>query len=150
MKVVRVFLAIVIAAAAASCGRSDPEAAIREVLTAAETAAEARDGGFLGGLLAPTYSDSRGNDRTQMIDLIRGYFLAHSSFEIVTTIDEIVLDSADAARVVVHAGIVGKRAGQPLLGGLNGELQRVQLQLRRQDSDWQVTAASWQPAVGER
>ena len=150
MNAVRVVLPMLIAAAAASCGRSDPEAAIREVLTAAETAAEARDGGFFRGLLAPTYADSRGNDRAQMIDSIRGYFLAHSNIEIVTTIDEIVLDSADGASVVLHAGIVAKRAGQPLLGGLNGELQRVQLQLSRQDSDWQVTAASWQPAVGER
>ena len=150
MNAARVVLPMLIAAAAASCGRSDPEEAIRDVLAAAEAAAEARDGEFFGDLLAPTYSDSRGNDRAQMIALIRGYLLAHSSLEIVTTIDEIVLDSADAARVGLQVGIVGTRAGEPLLGGLDGELQRVQLQLSRRDSDWQVTAASWQPAVGER
>jgi len=120
------------------------------LLADAEAAAEARNGGFFRDLIAPSYRDSRGNDRDQMLNLIRGYFLAHSSIEVVMTIDEIVLEGADAARIDVRAGLLGQRAGQSLLGGVDGDLQHVRLELIKEDSDWRVIGTNWRPAVGER
>jgi hypothetical protein len=145
MNCLRVVLALAAAAMAASCGSSDPDVELRALIAAAEEAAEARDGGFFRDLIAPSYRDSRG-----MINLIRGYFLTHSRIEIVTNIDEIALEGADAARIVLRAGIVGQRAGQSLLGGLEGELTLLELELIKQDSDWRVIGASWQRAAGDQ
>ena len=66
---------------------------------------------------------------TQAIGTIRGYFIAHSGIEIVSRVEDVTLTSAEAARAVVHAGLVGQRAGEPLLGGVEGELYRIELEL---------------------
>ena len=41
--------------------------------------------------------------------MLRGYFLAHQQYRDRDAVDEIVVEGADAARVVVHAGMVGRR-----------------------------------------
>ena len=60
-------------------------------------------------LSAPVISDTRGNDRDELHSMLRGYFIANQRIEIVSRVDEIVLEGADAARAVVHAGMVGQR-----------------------------------------
>ena len=96
---------------AAGCGAGDPETEIRALLAAAEKAAEERDAGFFGDAIGASYRDARGNDRDALIRSIRGYFIANQRIEIVSRVDEVVLEGADAARAVVHAGMVGQRAG---------------------------------------
>ena len=105
--------------------------------------------GFFRDLIAPGYQDTRGHDRDELLNLLRGYLLAHSNIAIITYVDEIVVEGADAARVVVRAGMVGQRAGEPLLDGIEGQLYRIDLTLRNDDS-WRVIEASWQPAMGQR
>jgi hypothetical protein len=131
------------------CAASDPEKEIRAVLAAAEQAAEARDGGFFAALLGESYRDARGNDRAAIVRMLRGYFLANQRVEVVSRIDEIVIEADDAARATVHAGLVGQRAGAGLLGGLDAELYRFDLELVNDDGDWRIIGARWQPALGE-
>jgi hypothetical protein len=147
MDTLRAAAAFAIAGLAGGCGGSDPNAELKELVAAAETAAEERDGGFFRDLIAPGYRDERGRNRDELLNLIRGYLLAHSNIEIITYVDEIVIESAEAARVVVRAGMAGQRAGEPLLGGIEGQLYRIELKLSNDDS-WRVTEASWQPAMG--
>jgi hypothetical protein len=142
-------MALMAATLASGCGPGDPAAEIRERLVAAEQAAEARDGGFFRDLLAASYRDARGNDRDQMLALIRGFFLTHSQIEVVSTVDEIVLEGADAARAVLHAATIGRRAGESLIGGVEGELYRLEVELVKDGGDWRVIGASWSPALGE-
>jgi hypothetical protein len=164
MKGSRLGAALVLLAVAA-CGTADPTAAIRDRLAAAEKAAEARDTGFFRDLLAESYRDDRGNDRAASIQLLRGFFLANQKVEIVSRIDEIKLEGdrqgrrdcrasqeqcpADAARAVVHAGLVGQRAGAAALGGLHGDLYRFELELVNESGDWRIIGARWQRAIGE-
>ena len=131
------------------CSASDPEAEIRARLAAAETAAEARDGGFFAGLIGPSYVDVRGNDREQLVRTIRGYFVANQRIEVVSRIDEIVVEGTDAARATVHAGLVGQRAGAPLIGGVAAELYRFDLELVRADGEWRIIGAAWRRALGD-
>lgn len=145
----RVVSLLVIAVSVVGCGASDPDAALKQLLADAEIAAEARDTGFFRDLIAPSYRDSRGNDRDQMVNLIRGYFLTNTTIEMVTMIDEIKLQGADAARVELRAGMVAQRAGASLLGGLGGDLHRVRLELIKDDSDWRIIGVNWQPAEGK-
>ncbi len=127
-------------------GTADPTQQVRELLSGAEHAAEQRDGGYFANLLAESYRDDHGNDRDEMLRLIRGYFLTHTKVELVSHIDSVELEGTDAARAVLHAGVLGRRAGESLLGGLEGELYRVELELVEDDGTWHVIGASWRRA----
>jgi hypothetical protein len=131
------------------CGASDPEADIRALLAAAEDAAEARDTGFFGDLLGVGYRDSRGLDRDEAIRMVRSYFIANQRIEIVSRVDEVVLEGKDAARAVVHAGMVGQRTGAALLGGVEGDLYRFELELVNDGGDWRIIGADFERALGE-
>jgi hypothetical protein len=104
-------VAALYAVLAAGCAASDAEAEIRALLAGAAEAAEARDTGFFADVVGAGYRDTRGNDREQLIGLVRGYFIANQRVEIVSRVDDVVLEGADAARAVVHAGMLGRRAG---------------------------------------
>ncbi len=134
---------------AAGCGASDPELEIRALLAAAEEAAEARDVGFFGDLLGTSYRDARGNDRDEALRTIRGYFIANQRVEIVSRVDEVRLEGADAARVVVHAGMVGQRSGGGLIAGVDADLYRFELELVNDGGDWRIIGARWSRALGE-
>lgn len=133
----------------AGCSASDPEAEIRALLSAAEQAAEARDGGFFADLVGASYRDPRGNDRAELVRTIRAYFLANQRIEVVSRIDEVVLAGRDAARATVHAGLVGQRAGAAGLGGLDADLYRFELELVNDDGDWRIIGATWRRALGD-
>jgi len=133
----------------ASCGTDDPEARIRAALAAAEAAAEARDVGFFRDFVGSGYSDERGNDREQLLNTLRGYFIAHQKIEVVSRIDEIRLEGVDAAHAIVHAGLVGQRSGEPVLGGLGGDLYRFEVELIRDGGEWRMIGAKWERGVGD-
>lgn len=133
----------------AGCGTSDPEAEIRALLVAAEEAAEARDAGFFAGLVGENYRDARGNDRAMIVRTLRGYFLANQRVEVVSRIDEVVIEGGDAARATLHAGLVGQRTGAALLGGLDADLYRFDLELVNDGGEWRIIGASWRRALGE-
>ena len=138
-----------LALCAAGCGSADPEAEILALLEAAEAAAEARDAGFFADLIGDAYRDARGNDRDELLRGVRGYFLAHQRIEIVARVDEVVLEGADAARAVVHAGMAGQRSGAALLGGLDADLYRFELELVIDGGEWRIIGAEWGRALGE-
>jgi hypothetical protein len=131
------------------CGASDPEAEIRALLAAAEEAAEARDAGFFADALGAGYRDTRGHDRDELVRTLRGYFIANQRIEIMSRVDDIALEGADAARAVVHAGMVGQRAGAGLIDGVEAELYRFELELVKDGGDWQIIGADVRRAMGE-
>ena len=133
----------------AGCGAGDPEAEIRALLAAAEKAAEERDAGFFGDAIGASYRDTRGNDRDGLIRSIRGYFIANQRIEIVSRVDEVVLEGADAARAVVHAGMVGQRAGATLIDGVGADLYRFELELVNDGGDWRIIGADYRRALGD-
>ena len=133
----------------AGCSSSDPETEIRALLAAAEQAAEARDTGFFRAVIGSAYRDSRGNDRDQTVNMLRGLFVANQKVEIVSRIDSVELQGTDAARAIVHAGMVGQRAGASMLGGLNADLYRFELELVNDGGEWQIIGATVERARGE-
>lgn len=133
----------------AGCGTGSPESEIAALFEAAEEAAEARDAGFFADLIGESYRDARGNDRDGLVRAVRGYFLANQRIEVVSLVDEIVLEGKDAARAVVHAGLAGQRTGAAALGGLDADLYRFELELVRSDGDWRIIGAEWRPSLGE-
>ena len=138
-----------LAVLASGCGAGDPEVEIRAMLAAAEAAAEARDVGFFGDVLGDNYRDARGNDREEMLRTLRGLFIANQRIEIVSRVDEIVIEGGDAARAVVHAGMVGRRTNAALIDGVDADLYRFELELVNDGGNWQVIGADFKRAVGE-
>ena len=140
----------VVAVLASGCGTAaDPEAEIRALLAAAEQAAENRDVGFFGDALGTAYRDARGNDRDELIRSIRGYFIANQRIEIVSRVDEVVLEGEDAARAVVYAGMAGQRTGAALIDGVEADLYRFELELVNDGEDWRIIGADYRRALGE-
>jgi hypothetical protein len=142
-------LASALAVFATGCGANDPEAEIRALLAAAEEAAEARDVGFFSGVLADGYRDTRGNDREAMLRTLRGYFIANQRIEVLSRVDEIVIEADGSARAVVHAGMAGRRADAALIDGIDVDLYRFELSLVDDGGGWQVINADFRRAVGE-
>ncbi len=137
------------AALVAGCGSSDSEAEIRALFAAAEEAAEARDASFFGDIVGEGYRDSRGNDRAELVRTLRGYFIVNQRIEVVSRVDEIVLEGGDAARAVVHAGMLGQRSDADLLAGVNADLYRFEIELVNDGGEWQIIGANWDGALGE-
>ncbi|HEY9182773.1 MAG TPA: hypothetical protein VIQ99_06210, partial [Gammaproteobacteria bacterium] len=133
---------------AAGCTTSDSEAEIRALLAGAAEAAEARDVGFFADVIGDAYRDARGNDREQLLLAIRGYFIANQRIDVASRIDEVVLEGTDAARAVVHAGLLG-RSGAALSDGVDAGLYRFDLELVNDDGEWQIIGAKWARALGE-
>jgi hypothetical protein len=142
-------LACALAVLATGCAADDPEAEIRALLAAAEAAAEARDAGFFGDVLGESYRDARGNDREEMLRNLRGYFIANQRIEVVSRVDEIVIEGENSARAVVHAGMLGQRTGAALIDGIDADLYRFELKLVNDGEGWQVIGADFRRAVGE-
>jgi hypothetical protein len=80
---------------------------------------------------------------------VRGYFIANQRIEIVSRVDEIVLQGTDAARAVVHAGMLGQRSGAALLGGVDADLYRFELELVNDGGEWRIIGADWDRALGD-
>jgi hypothetical protein len=142
-------LAVSTIAVIAACATSDPETEIRELLAAAEQAAEERDAGFFADLLDDAYRDARGNDRDEALRSVRGYFIANQRIELVSRVDEVLIEGADAARAVVHVGMLGRRAGAALVEGLDADLYRFELELVKGASEWRIIGARFERALGE-
>jgi hypothetical protein len=131
-----------------ACAAEDREAALERLVADAAAAAEARQTAFFRDSIAASYVDARGNDRERMIDLIRGYFLTNPSIDVFSRIENVELLSADAAHLVVLAGLIARRPGEGMLDGFDGRLYRVELELVETGGDWRVIGARWERSLG--
>lgn len=129
------------------CSAQDPATEIEQLIEETEVAAESRDTGHFRRLIAESYVDARGNDREQLINLIRGYFLANQSIDVLMRIESVELQGDDAAEVVVLAGVLARRPGAGLLDGLDGRVYRFELELVDNGGDWQVIGATWERSL---
>jgi len=141
---------LIAALALGACGGEEPEASLQRLIAAAEAAAEARDTGYFRDLIAASYVDSRGNDRDRLIDAIRGYFFTNPRIDVVTRIEETELLGRDAARVVLLAGVLGRGGGAGVLGGFDGRVYEVELELVATGGDWQIIGARWERSLNAR
>jgi hypothetical protein len=134
------WVALLAALCLSACGRpaSDPELRIREVLAAAELAAETGGYETLAGMVARDYADSEGRDRRALRLLLRGMMIRYPRAELIVTVREIEILSPRLARV--RLDILAAGAGG---GGLSADAFPMELSLRDDGDGWQVTRAEW-------
>jgi hypothetical protein len=126
-------LIFVAAFALAACGeKSSDESEVRALIHTVEEAAEARDTSEVLEHVADGYVDSAGSDKSQLQNLLRGYFLAHPKLELVVNIETLEFPVDGLAQAVISVATV--EVTDP-------DLTRLKVELRRADGGWQVTRA---------
>ncbi|MDJ0758326.1 MAG: hypothetical protein QNJ19_02965 [Woeseiaceae bacterium] len=126
----------------AGCGGppQDAEAEIRSWLKAGEQAAEDKDRRALMKMVAPGYTDSRGNDRRAVEGILRFYFLRQSSVALLTKVDSLEVFDGTAAEVRMTVGMAG---GNDAPLGFSADAYRFALELELIDDEWQLISARW-------
>lgn len=126
----------------ASCGgdENSPENEIRAWVTRGEQAAEEKDRGELLDMISVNYADRHGNDRKNIGDLLRLYFLRQDSVALLTSIDDISLSGETAAKVQVAVGMAGTRDDAL---GFDADAYNFEFELVRSDGEWLLIGAAW-------
>ncbi len=135
-------MVVLTACVLAACGGPDegPEAAVRAWVAAGHEAAEDKDRGTLMEMVAPEYADSRGNNRDDIGNLLRFYFLRQQTVALITRIDELRVFGDSAAEVSLHVGMAGTNDN---VLGFSADAYRIELELIREGDDWLLTSARW-------
>ena len=129
-KVPLIFLAAILLAA---CGaKSSEEEQVRALISAIETAAEARDTSDVLEHVADNYVDSNGFDKSQLRNFLLGYFLAHPRVEVLVNIESLEFPVDGLAQAVISLATVELT---------DPDMQRLKVEFRRSGSAWQVVRA---------
>ena len=139
----RILIVSLICTLLAACGggpEAGPEEALRAWVETAETAAEDKDRQGLLDLIAENYADSRGNDRTQIGNMLRIYFLRHKSIGFISNINDIEIMEDTAA--LVNLTVVGAGTNANALG-VNADAYNFELELENTDDEWMLIGARW-------
>ena len=127
---------------ASACGGPEhgPEEAIRAWVEAGHKAAEAKDRSALLDMISPAYTDSRGNGREDIGNLMRFYFLRQDKVVLITHLDELEVFGDSAAELVLQVGMAGSNNNAL---GFSADAYRFEMELVRDGDDWLLIAARW-------
>lgn len=145
MRAVIACVATVLLLASCGGGPASPEQAIRNWLEAGESAAEARDRGALMDMISAAYNDPRGNERVDIDNLLRLYFLRQQDIVLSVHINDIIVHAETAASVSLTVGMLGVRGR---FESLAADAYRFEFELQLEGDDWMLIAARWSP-IGE-
>lgn len=132
--------ALVVLLANCGAGQAGPEAELRSWVDDMHAAAEAKDRGAILDSISTAYADARGNNRDDVSDLLRLYFLRANRVEFVPAIDSIDVMGETAADVVLTVGMAGTDHGR---FALRADAYRFELELDKVDGEWQLISARW-------
>ena len=126
----------------AACGgdENSPENEVREWISRGELATEEKDRSELLDMISVNYRDAHGNDRKQVGDLLRLYFLRQNSIALLTSIDEISMSGDTAARVKLTIGMAGTTDSALRF---DADAYNFEFELIKPDSDWLLIGAQW-------
>ena len=125
-----------------ACGepRSEPEAEVRAWVAAGVEAAESKERRGLIGQVSSSYADARGNDRSDIENMLRVYFLRQHKIGLLTKIEEITIYGDTAARLIMTVGIAGTNDG---VLGFSADAYRFDMELEKDGGEWLLIAARW-------
>ncbi len=132
----------VIVFALTACGgpATEPEEELRTWVAAGMEAAKNKERRELVGMISPSYADARGNDRGDIENMLRVYFLRQHKIALLSTIEEITVYDETAAKIVIKVGMAGTNDG---VFGFSADAYRFALELEKNSDDWYLIAARW-------
>ena len=145
----RVTLIVAVALVAQGCRRRlSPEEQVRAALDVVVTAIRELKIKPVAAALSDQYSDADGNDKKQIVALLRAQLLFHPNLYLVSKITSIQCPEASQAQVVVFAAMASVPAEIPTsFRNLSADVYRFELSLADEDGTWRVRSASWAPAL---
>lgn len=125
-----------------ACGESpsEPEEELRAWVAAGVAAAENKERRGLVGMISDAYVDARGNDRADIENMLRVYFLRQHKIGLLTKIEDITVYGDTAAKLDMTVGMAGTNDG---VLGFSADAYRFELELEKDGNDWQLIAARW-------
>ncbi len=131
-----------------ACGDppTPPEAAVRAWVEEGQRLAEQQDRRGLMDLISPAYADARGNERGDIENMFRIYFLRQSSIKLLTSIEDVRVFGGDAAELDLTVGMAGANDGT---FGFSADAYNFELELVRDDDDWLLISGRWGEVGGE-
>lgn len=134
-------LLICVLAVAAACGTAEgPEEQVRAWIDQGVAAAESKSRRALVAMISPAYTDTRGNSRADIENLLRLYFLRAQTINLLPHVDEVRVIAGEIAEVEMTVGMAG--ATDSALG-FSADAYRFELELERDGDDWQLISARW-------
>ena len=145
---VRLFSALLLGAGLQACGEppTAPEEAIRQWVADGQHLAEEKDRNGLVDMISPAYSDARGNERDDIENMFRVYFLRAYSIELLTKIDDIRVFGDTAAELDLTVGIAATHDG---VMGFNADAYNFELELILDGDEWLLISGRWGEVGGE-
>jgi len=116
------------------------EEQLRQWVSRGEAAAETKERRELMSMISPAYADARGNERSDIEAVLRLYFFRQSSIGLLTKIETLRVIDDSAAEIELTVGMAGQNDS---VLGFSADAYRFQLELMREDDDWQLISARW-------
>jgi hypothetical protein len=125
-----------------ACGgpEAGSEEQLRQWVNRGEEVAEAKQRRELIDMISPAYTDTRGNDRGDIENILRVYFFRQNSITLLTKIEEIRVYGDSAAEVELTVGMAGQNDA---VLGFSADAYRFQLELERDGDNWLLISARW-------
>ena len=120
--------------------RSAPEQELRAWVDEGIEAAEAKERRRLVGMVSPAYTDGRGNERSDIEDLLRVYMFRQNRIVLLPDIEEITVYDDTAAMIVMTVAMAGTSDG---VLGFSADAYRFALELEKDGGEWQLISARW-------
>ena len=126
----------------AACGGpgSAPEEELRAWVAEGIDAAGNKERRELVGMISSAYKDARGNERSDIDNMLRVYFLRQHKVALLSNIEEITVYDETAAKVVLKVGMAGTNDG---VLGFSADAYRFALELEKDGDEWLLIAARW-------
>jgi hypothetical protein len=135
-----VSVACIVALTACGGPEAGPEEQLRQWVSLGEVAAEAKERRELIGMISPAYTDARGNERSDIENILRAYFFRQNSITLLTKIEEVRLIADSAAEIELTVGMAGQNDG---VLGFSADAYRFELELTHEGDDWLLISARW-------
>jgi hypothetical protein len=135
-----------LALAACSSPPGSPEAEIRAWVAEGQRLAEEKERNALVDMISPAYRDGRGNERDDVENMFRVYFMRQNNIELVTSIEDIRVFGDTAAELDLMVGMAGTNDG---VLGFSANAYNFELELVREGGEWLLIAGRWGEVGGE-
>ena len=126
----------------AACGgpTSAPEEELRAWVSEGIDAAGNKERRRLMDMVSGSYADARGNERSDIENLLRVYFLRQHRIGLISNIEEITVYDDTAAKIVLTVGMAGTNDG---VLGFSADAYRFALELEKDAGEWELISARW-------
>ena len=144
-----IFILFIAASLLTACqSNTGPEEEIRQLISRGEEAVENNEVGKVREMIADNYIDDKNRTKRDIISILTYHTLQQKSIYLLQVIDEILITDSMNGEVSLFVAMTGRPIDtNSLLPQFQADIYHFTISVTKDGNDWQVTSASWQPAV---